>query len=83
MILEKQILSLIFSFIYGIIIMYIFSFFKVIKKGKYKTVSIFFFCINITLIYFLLNKIINNGDIHIYFVLNFVLGILFYKKFIK
>lgn len=79
MILKEQIISLIFSSLYGIIINIIF---RKIEKFLYdnKRISIFnnllFFC-DITLIYFAVMYKINGGIIHIYFlfitILSFVL----------
>ncbi len=82
--LEEQIFSLIFSLLYGIFVMYIYDYLNVNKMAKkYKILNIIFFCINITLIYFLLCKRINNGSIHVYFILAFIVGIIIYKNFIK
>lgn len=84
MLLEEQILSLMFSFMYGIFIMYLYDFFKpALTVKKYKIINAILFSINTALIYFLLNKRINEGNIHIYFIICFIVGILFYKKIIK
>jgi len=91
--LELQILSLLFSFIYGIIISYIYNLnYNFIYKTSllYKIVINILFCINAGLIYFLLIKVINYGVIHIYFVFAFLAGFLlfvnkynFMRNFIK
>lgn len=83
--LTTQIMSLIFSFGYGIIVSYLFNLnYNFIYKSSilYKIVINILFCINLGLIYFLLIKVINYGVIHIYFVLMFLLGFsLFAKKY--
>ena len=81
MILIVQIRSLFFSFIYGI-------FFAFTYKLNYKYLisnHLFFkallgllFMIDHILLYFILISIINNGILHIYFFITFILGILFY-----
>ena len=75
--LSTQILSLLFSFGYGIIVSYLFNLnYNFIYKTSllYKIVINILFCINLGLIYFLLIKVINYGVVHIYFVLMFLLG---------
>lgn len=82
--LQEQLLSLIFSFSYGIIISYIFNLtynFINYNDKKYKTLINLLLFINIFLIYFILLKQINDGIIHVYFILVLILGfVLFYKK---
>jgi len=75
--LSTQILSLLFSFGYGIIVSYLFNLnYNFIYKTSllYKLVINILFSINLGLIYFLLIKVINYGVVHIYFVLMFLLG---------
>ncbi len=75
--LSTQILSLLFSFGYGIIVSYLFNLnYNFIYKTSllYKIVINILFSINLGLIYFLLIKVINYGVVHIYFVLMFLLG---------
>jgi hypothetical protein len=83
--LSTQLMSLIFSFAYGIIVSYLFNInYNFIYKSSflYKIVINILFCVNLGLIYFLSMKLINNGVIHIYFVLMFLLGFsLFVKKY--
>lgn len=83
--LDTQIMSLIFSFAYGIIVSYVFNLnYNFIYKTSilYKIVINILFSINLGLIYFLLMKAINHGVIHIYFVLVFLLGFsLFVRKY--
>ena len=82
--LEEQILSLIFSFSYGIIISYIFNLtynFINYHDLKYKILINILLFINIFLIYFIFLKEINNGVMHIYFFFILILGFyLFYNK---
>lgn len=83
--LDTQILSIIFSFIYGIVVSYIYNLnynFIYNTSTLYKIVINILFCINLGLIYFLLIRVINHGVIHIYFVLVFLLGFsLFVTKY--
>ena len=83
--LSTQILSLLFSFGYGIFVSYVFNLnYNFIYKSSilYKVVINILFCVNLGLIYFLLMKVINKGVIHLYFILIFLLGFgLFVKKY--
>lgn len=83
--LEMQLLSFIFSFGYGIIVSYFYNLnYNFIYKSSilYKIVINFLFCINMGLIYFLLMRVINNGVIHIYFVISFLIAfVLFSGKY--
>lgn len=79
--LEIQILSLIYSFIFGIIISYFYNlFYNLInyKVKRYKILINVLFFLNIFLIYFVLLLLINNGVIHIYFILMLFLGFIFF-----
>lgn len=88
-----QLLSFIFSFGYGIIVSYFYNLnYNFIYKSSilYKIVINFLFCINMGLIYFLLMRVINNGVIHIYFVMSFLGGFLlfinkykFFRNYVK
>ncbi len=83
--LKTQLLSIMFSFGYGIICSYLYNInYNFIYKTSilYKIVINLLFCINLGLVYFLLLKVINNGIVHIYFILSFLLGfILFVNKY--
>lgn len=83
--LSTQLMSLIFSFAYGILVSYLFNInYNFIYKSSilYKVVINILFCINLGLIYFLLIKVINHGVIHIYFLFMFLLGFcIFVKKY--
>ena len=75
--ISLQLLSFIFSFSYGIIISYLVNlFYNFIYKTRfiYKVFINILFVINISLVYFLLIKVINNGVIHIYLILTLLLG---------
>lgn len=83
--LKLQILSLLFSFSYGIISSYLYNInYNFIYKSTilYRIVINLLFCINLGLVYFILIKIINNGIVHIYFILSLILGFsLFVNKY--
>jgi len=77
MILSTQILSLIYSFFYGI---FFFSMlevnYKILYNGKfiYRIMISFLFVIFISLLYFIILLKINNGILHVYFFLVFFTG---------
>lgn len=83
--LKLQILSLLFSFSYGIISSYLYNInYNFLYKSTilYRIVINLLFCINLGLVYFILIKIINNGIVHIYFILSLILGFsLFVNKY--
>lgn len=87
MILEKQIFSLIFSFLYGIIISYLYNLnYNFIYKTKfmYKVLINLLFGIDFSLIYFILILKINGGIVHSYFLLIFFISFyLFRNKYIN
>jgi hypothetical protein len=87
MTLTEQILSFLFSFLYGIITFFIF---KIIKKYIYNVKKIYnflnslLFFTNITLIYFKIFYCINGGIIKLYFILITTITFLYLnKKFTK
>lgn len=87
MTLTEQILSFLFSFLYGIITFFIF---KIIKKYIYNVKKIYnflnslLFFTNITLIYFKIFYYINGGIIKLYFILITTITFLYLnKKFTK
>jgi len=74
---EIQLLSFFVSFLFGIIFAFLNEFNnKLIAKGKkgFKIAATFLFIINISLLYLLLMYKINEGVIHLYFLLFVVLG---------
>ena len=77
MVLIIQIKSLIFSFFFGIILYFIINScekFLYGNKKVYNILSAFLISILSCLLYFILIKKINNGIIHLYFVLVIILG---------
>lgn len=85
--LDIQLYSLGFSFVFGLV----FSFFikinyKVLFESR-KTIKIigdFLFLMAMSLLYFLCIKLINNGILHIYFFIMFILGwIVGYRLLVK
>ena len=81
MILLTQIRSLCFSFIYGIFFSFTFKInykYFVSNSLFFKIILSFLFIIDHVLLYFILISKINNGIIHIYFLILFVLGMIFY-----
>lgn len=83
--LDTQIISLLFSFGYGILVSYLFNLnynFIYLSSLLYRVVINILFCVDLALVYFLLIKVINYGVIHIYFVFAFLLGfILFVNRY--
>lgn len=83
--LKLQILSILFSFGYGIISSYLYNLnYNFIHDTTilYKLVINILFCVNLGLIYFILIKVINYGVVHIYFVFSFIAGfVLFVNKY--
>ncbi len=79
MILTEQIISIIFSFIYGVILslLYNLNYYLLFNKRKvYKVIFNIVFIFDLVLIYFLIMKRINNAIIHPYFYLSIILGFL-------
>lgn len=80
--LKMQIISLVFSFFYGVVFSVLVNFnyelfFK--KRKKYRIIFTFIFIFVMALIYFFVLNKINNGIIHIYFLLVILIG--FYISF--
>lgn len=77
--LKIQIISLIFSFLYGIFLFIIFKLeYKCIflLKKRYQIICNFIYCIVFSLLYFFLLLFINNGSLHLYFLLLIIFGFL-------
>lgn len=75
--LSAQILSIIFSFIYGnfLAVCYNFNYNMLFNKNKiFKITFNFLFALDLVLIYFLVIRKINGGIIHPYFYLLIILG---------
>ena len=87
MILSTQILSLIYSFFYGIFLFFLLELnYKLLYTGKmlYKIIISFLFVMFISLLYFYGLLKINNGIIHIYFLIvmftGYMLSFVIYSK---
>lgn len=81
MILIEQIRSLALSFLYGMFFAFSYKInYKYLYSNSvfFKLILIFLFMLDHILLYFILISKINNGIIHIYFLLIFIFGILFY-----
>lgn len=75
--LEIQLLSLIFSFSYGILLSYVYNIaFNLLehKVKRYKVLINILFFVNMFLIYFFLLLKINDGVLHLYFLILLFLG---------
>lgn len=88
MILKIQILSLIYSFFYGVLFYILLDVnHKFVYDGKiiYRIIISFFFIVLMSLLYFYGLIKINNGIIHVYFYLSLLTGYLLtfviYRKF--
>ena len=87
MILRIQICSLLFSFFYGIFVFFLLELnYKLLYTGKmlYKIIISFLFVMFISLLYFYGLLKINNGIIHIYFLIvmftGYMLSFVIYRK---
>lgn len=77
MILKLQIISLIFSFVYGLIFYFLILLNKKYLYGnKISFIIDVLFIIDNVLLYFIILRYINNGIFHIYFSLTIILGFL-------
>ena len=75
--LKIQIIALVFSFIFGVFYAFLVRVTKrFLFSGKWiiSIISSLIFNLLLSLLYFLLLNIINNGMLHIYFLLMFLLG---------
>lgn len=84
--LELQIQSLIFSFLFGLFFALMFNLlYKYLFKGKnwFRLITNIIFVFFHTILYFSLLTIINDGRIHIYFILMLSLGFIIGNKKIK
>lgn len=80
--LKIQVISLVFSFFYGVLFSLLVNInykFLFNKKLIWKIVFTFVFIIDVALIYFFVLKFLNEGIIHGYFLLMIILG--FYVTF--
>ncbi len=88
--LKVQLYSFLYSFVCGVFIYLVTYFSKKIlfySFGWSKIISSFIFCLDISLLYFIGLKFINEGEVHIYFLALIILGIgcgyLLVDKFLK
>lgn len=78
--LDIQLYSLGFSFIFGLVFCLLIKInykFLFMSKKVIQIIGDFVFLIDMSLLYFLGIKIINNGILHIYFFIMFILGWVF------
>ena len=87
--LNIQIYSLLFSFLYGIILYILLEInYRFLFEGKiiYRIIISFLFVMVLSLVYFLVLLKINNGVLHLYFFLSmftgYLLSFVIYKKLI-
>ena len=74
--LNIQIYSFIYSFVFGIIVAFLFKFiykYLYLVQKIYRLLNSFLFITIISLIYFKIMYIINNGIVHLYFLLTTIL----------
>lgn len=86
MALIVQVKSLVFSFCFGIVFSIIVSFFNnklYNTRVRYQIINAFLISIITCLIYFICIKRINNGIVHIYFILMIIIGFYIEKRFIN
>ncbi len=86
MALQIQILSLVYSFVFGIFFGFCVNFhydFLFSRKKWFQILINFIFVIDMALIYFLVLKIINGGVLHCYFYLLIFFGFLFSFRYTK
>ena len=84
--LNEQIISLVFSFVYGIFLAFVHNFNYNLLFNKTKFFKVFLnilLVLDLVLIYFLLIKKINGGIIHPYFYILMVIGFIFNFNFSK
>lgn len=85
--LKQQIYSLVFSFGFGIFFNLIILFYaklkKSIEKNILKNTILIILVITNTIIYFFILKQINEGQVHIYFILMIVFGYIISQKYVK
>ena len=82
-----QIQSFFISFLYGIFISFVFNLLYNFLFTRYKTINIItnlFFSLLVFGIYFFLLYIVNNGIVHVYFLMTFFISFYIYNKlFVK
>ena len=84
--LKAQVVSMIFSFVFGIVCMWSFImlsnyqfYIRIIYRILLNVIFFSFFAVT----YFLILRLINNGILHSYFLLFFVFGMIVVRKIVK
>ena len=80
MILEIQIKSFIYSFLFGCVFYFLLDIFnRVTQKGNIflKIVGAVLFTVSSSLLYFLILLHVNNGYVHVYFLISILVGYIF------
>lgn len=78
-----QLTSLLFSFVYGFLFNFLVTINIALLKKTFpilKLINIILLCIVLSIIYITILYYINNGIVHLYFYLTFILGFEFYFK---
>jgi len=81
--LELQIQSLITSFIFGLFLSFLFNLlykFLFSKKTFFKIITNAIFVFSNTILYFFLLKKVNNGIVHLYFIIALIIGVFIGNK---
>lgn len=81
MTLILQIKALAFSFLYGIFFAFTYKInykYLMLNNLVFKIIMSFFFILDHILLYFVLLSLINNGILHLYFLITFILGNIFF-----
>lgn len=81
--LKEQIISFVFSFMYGVIVYYLYKKsykYLYFSKKIYCILNTLLFLLNITLLYFIVFYYINGGYINIYFLLITIFVFIFINK---
>jgi len=84
--LKIQLISLFVSFLFGIFLFFMFRMnykYLFLVSNKKKMFFNFIFCLDLSLLYFLILYYLNNGTLHLYFLLSIVLGFLLSYNFTK
>lgn len=84
--LKKQIISFVFSFLYGLLLYFLFNKFNKFfftKNKIYNIINPILFFMNSSLIYFKIFYIINDGYISFYFILITISAFIYLQKICK
>lgn len=81
-----QIISLVVSFVFGVILYFLIKLNKSVllnQKGIFNVIFNILFCINCSLVYLIIIKNINSGIINLYFIITILLGYVISNKYIS